>query len=164
MPHSDRIESRAGPGYESYFKPFYDGRQLDSARVNGWDVPVAPPPSANDARYQNEQEHQKLARLGRLLGDWKKYILHPDAECDFEQLAHTFNSVSDLLEEAGPGALNMVSLSARPINSQHLVVALRASFRWRSEVPGWQEARDTAKRELQESGVENLKLVFAGLG
>jgi hypothetical protein len=134
-------------GAMAYFVA-YDADRLADVNVRGWNFVSPKSSSSCDAASKRLQEAQQEKLVTTLKGRWRKNIQALNLATDFDSVFETFESVFRLVEAAGPRALDMTGFEPTNTNGEQLVAALRASYRWRDEVPGWDGALATARQAL----------------
>lgn len=108
-------------------------------------------------------QREELHRIADLAVRWKKYLLKPDAPVDVDALSETVDAIYDAIDRFGPGSIDLTGLTGAQVNGEHLAVILRASIPFRTQIPGWSEARAVAVEALQ---IANIPVgdVLAGIG
>jgi hypothetical protein len=91
---------------------------------------------------------------------WRKHVCDAEASPDIDALTETAEAVMTLLAEYGPTRLNLRGLNAAAVQGEHLATLLRATFSWRSQVPGWSEALNVAKVALMRTGIDPEEALF----
>lgn len=154
------LRSNFGDGL---FEERRDVDRMVGYQLHGWVVSNTPTQSLSDANGWTLQVVSRVKNILPLIGAWRRHVLNIAAPVDFEHISETFDGVFQLIEMGGPEYLNMGGLDAAIVNAEHLVTALRASFRWKSQVSGWNEAVVVARRALTLANAEDIDRCLAGL-
>lgn len=92
---------------------------------------------------------------------WQKHVCDVTASTDVDVLTETSEAVLETIQAHGPAGFNLQGLpSAAVINGEHLATALRTSFTWRDQVPGWHGALRVAERALKQAGLDPEDVLF----
>lgn len=132
----------------------YDADRIADVEVRGWTFVMPKSSSSCDAASKSLQEAQQEKLVTGLKGRWRKNIQTLNLATDFDTVFETFEGVFKLIEAAGPRALDMTGFEPAKTNGEQLVAALRASYRWRNEVPGWEDALATARLALTMARID----------
>lgn len=130
---------------------------------SGWFASSSTIQSFSSGSAWTVQEVLKTKTAVVLTTGWKRYVFDPRAPVDFPRISAIFDSVLRLIQTSGPSNLNMENMHPGEVNGELLVSALRASFRWREEIPGWKAAVQVAREALKIANHENIDLCLAGL-
>ena len=91
---------------------------------------------------------------------WQQYIANPSASGDVDALSETAQSVFETLAKYGPTGIALVNLDPTTIHGEHLATVLRATFKWRGQVPGWNESLTVAAKALTRAGINPTDALF----
>jgi hypothetical protein len=91
---------------------------------------------------------------------WQRYLSNPAASGDVDALSETARSVFETLAKYGPTGVGLVNLDPTRTHGEHLATVLRATFKWRSQVPGWNEALSVAAEALKGAGINPTDALF----
>lgn len=137
--------------------------RIAGAAVGQWRVDQAKAQSFSDGPALVAQAAVREKEISTLLWAWRLQVRARAKPVDFERVSCIFDVVMALLQGFGPARLNMEGLSAAEVSGELLVASLRASYRWREEVVGWQQASVVARHALELDGYPNVDLCMAGL-
>lgn len=154
------LRSNFGDGL---FEERRDVDRMVGYQLQGWFVSNTPTQSLSDANGWGLQVALRAKNVLPLIGAWRRHVLNVKAPVDFERISETFDGVFQLIEIGGSEYLNMNGLDAEIVNAAHLVTALRASFRWRSQIAGWGEAVVVARHALMLANAEDIDRCLSGL-
>ncbi len=93
---------------------------------------------------------------------WKTNLTNPAVAADVDSISETIDAIYEVIGQFGPGAINLRSTLDGQINAAHLASILRATFQIRSDISGWNTARDKAKQLLPLAGID-VNDALAGL-
>jgi hypothetical protein len=95
----------------------------------------------------------QTAAIAHFSNQWKEYVFDTAASGDVDAISKTIERVFETVVQFGPQSIDLRNLSADQVNGEHLAASLRATFVWRENVPGWQDARAVAAAALQRVGI-----------
>jgi hypothetical protein len=73
---------------------------------------------------------------------------------DIDSLTVTAEAALEAVAEFGPEIIPTKDLSGLQIHGEHLATLLRATYVWRNEISGWNEALDVARQALVDQGID----------
>jgi hypothetical protein len=91
---------------------------------------------------------------------WQRHLTNPAASGDVDALSETAQSVFETLAKYGPTGIALVNLDPTAIHGEHLATILRATFKWRGQVPGWSESLAVAEQALTRAGINPTDALF----
>lgn len=154
------LRSNFGDGL---FEERRDVDRMVGYQLQGWILSSTPSQSLSDANGWALQAALRVKNVLPFMESWRRHISNAGAPGDFEHISETFDGVFQLIEMGGPEYLNFGGLDSANINAEHLVTALRASFRWKSQIKGWREAVVVARRALILKNADDIDRCLAGL-
>ncbi|WP_322061986.1 hypothetical protein [Paraburkholderia sp. J63] len=103
--------------------------------------------------YAYEEVMAVPARLS-ITEKWQHNVLNPEASADVDDLSETVDAVYEGIDIFGPSFISLAHLDPRSVQGEHLAATLRATFPWRHEVTGWDEALEVAREALGYAGAD----------
>lgn len=91
---------------------------------------------------------------------WQQLMLDITASTDVETMAKLVNSVFETLCSEGINGVDLRNLDSKNVRAEHLACVLRATFRYKNEIPGWSEAIWVAKAACVREGVDYKDALF----
>jgi hypothetical protein len=85
---------------------------------------------------------------------WLKAVGNPQEPVDVDSISKTVEATFQALEKSGPTGIDLQGLVPDGVQGEHLVAVLRVTFRWRQQVPGWQQALAVAEAALTKQGLD----------
>jgi hypothetical protein len=96
-----------------------------------------------------------------LPGDaWQRYLFDPSASSDVDALTETAESVLEALTKYGPTGVSLIGLDEDNVQSEHLATILRTTYKWRSQIPGWNASLVVAAAALKRAGISPADALF----
>lgn len=83
---------------------------------------------------------------------WQHNLLNPDASTDVDDLSDTVDAVYEGIAIFGPSFISLANLAPESVQGEHLAATLRATYPWRDEVSGWNDALEVARTALAYAG------------
>lgn len=133
-----------------------DGRVLEAS---GW-LEVFPP-IAQNLTVKAEATVDEFTILAVLLkqtqeemnAKWKNNLFNLELGYGAKDLIKTTKPLMAFLLQFGAGSVDLSNLNSDKINGMHLAVVLRATAEKKSEVKGWIEALEVAKKALDNQKI-----------
>lgn len=91
---------------------------------------------------------------------WMRLVMNPQASADVDSISKTVEAVFEALSVADPSSLNLAGLNANCVQGEHLAAVLRATYKWRSVVPGWEQSLAVAEEALRLQGADAHDALF----
>lgn len=85
---------------------------------------------------------------------WRRNVLNPQASTDVDDLSETVDAVYEGIDIFGPSFISLADLEPHLVQGEHLAATLRATFPWRDEVSGWNNALEVARAALINAGAD----------
>lgn len=85
---------------------------------------------------------------------WQRNVLNPQARTDVDDLSDTVDAVYEGIGIFGPTFISLENLDPHHVQGEHLAATLRATFPWREEVRGWDNALMVARTALTNVGAD----------
>jgi hypothetical protein len=94
------------------------------------------------------------------VAQWRRFVCDPLAPSDKMSLKITAKAVFDALSTEGPSSIDLRQVRATEVSGKHLAILLRCTSTWRSDVPGWADALEAARKALALEGRDPQGALF----
>lgn len=91
---------------------------------------------------------------------WQELMLNPSASTTVDTMTKLIESVFDTLSSDGTKKIDLRNLDSKNVNAELLACVLRATFRCKNEIKGWDEAIWVAKAACASQGIDYKDALF----
>ena len=91
---------------------------------------------------------------------YRNHICNRTASTCVENLTETATQILIEITEVSITGLDFSDFTLDQVNSEHLCVLLRTTYRWKDDIKGWNLALEVAKEALDRDGIDKEDALY----